>query len=203
MVECSVRRRPLGGRGEWEFVPSSALVGRNLTVRIGQLSVDIPTEVYGTITASQGKPRLRKSAPNDRSKLHLVSLVMAIARLPDTAREYKGGPIHWPLESKGFIVSEMRFEVVSDDGAEVILAPLSAEILHSDQSFDLRRRFEMIREDVDTLDRVTAEHPALGAAVQTHFELVMAGVNTNQIRRAADGRLRCRQRSSAARTPHH
>src|SRR5690349_21031078 len=92
-TSCTVRWRPSGGRGEYEVVPAQALVGREILIRIPELNVTIPTETTGTI--SQGKPRLRKRDSNNRSKLHLVPLVMAIARLPDPAREDKTGSVAW------------------------------------------------------------------------------------------------------------
>ena len=134
MVNCVVRWRPSGGRGEYEVVPSQALAGRRVILRIDTLGVDIPAEVTGTI--SQGKPRLRKDQPNNRSKLHLVPLVMAIARLPDPAREDKTGTVDWPLENKSFVVSHMKFEIVSHDESSAVLRPVSAQVLHSNNVFD-------------------------------------------------------------------
>src|ERR1700694_1724599 len=110
MASCVVRWRPSGGRGEYEFVPSTALAGKSIVLRIPELSIDIPTDVVGTI--SQGKPRLRKKHPNDRTRLHLVPLVMAVAQVPSPARKDKLGTVQWPLEHKHFIVSQMDFDIV-------------------------------------------------------------------------------------------
>jgi hypothetical protein len=184
MANCSVRWRPSGGRGEFEFVPGTALVGKDITVAVDQFGVSIPAEVSGTI--SQEKPRLRKHEPNNRSKLHLVNLVMAIVRLPDPAREDKTRTVSWPLEKKGFIVSEMDFEILRDDGANVLLKPLTARILHSDQSIDLQTRLDSLRADMEELEQIQRGAPDLAEAIAAHWHAVQAGINSIKIRHAAD-----------------
>jgi hypothetical protein len=146
--------------------------------------LDIPAEATGTI--SQGKPRLRKDEPNNRAKLHLVPLVMALARLPDPAREDKGDAVSWPLKNKGFIVSEMEFDVLSDDGTTVTLAPLSAHILHSDRVFDLRVRLDNLAKDNAEIPKLAVYHRELASALSAHRDAVAAGVNSIAIRKAAD-----------------
>jgi len=184
MAKCVVRWRPSGGRGEYEVVPGHALVDRRVVVRVAPLGIDIPAEVSGKI--SQGKPRLRKDQPNDRSKLHLTPLVMAVACLPDPAREDKSGTVHWPLTDKSFIVSEMEFDILDDNGTVAILAPLSARVLHSDRGFDLKKRLENIAADIAALPRLASAKPALAAAIEAHRDAVMSGVNSDAIRQAAD-----------------
>lgn len=184
MADCTVRWRPSGGRGEYEVVPSHALVDRRIILRVDALGADVPAEITGTI--SQGKPRLRKDQPNNRSKLHLVPLVMAIGRLPDPAREDKIGTVGWPLESKAFIVSHMQFEIVSDDGKNAILRPLNARILHSEKAIDLQRRFASIAKDISDLGAIHVKFPKLADAVDAHHAAVVAGVNSIDIRNTAD-----------------
>lgn len=174
--------RPSGGRGEYEFVPSTSLVGRRVTIRIPELSVQIDSEVTGTI--SQGKPRLRKDEPNNRQKLHLVPLVMAAARLPDPAREDKLGKVSWPLENKAFIVSEMDFSIAHDDGTTTILEPLAVHILHSSQVIDLKMRFAAIAADVAALPSILKRDAALGQAIRKHVASLKK--NSAVIRTTAD-----------------
>ena len=102
MAICHVRWRPSGGknksggRGEFEFVNAPGLLNKQVVVRIPELSVDIDSEVVGRGGGSQGKPRLRKLEKHNRKKLHLLSLVIAAARLPDFARQDKLGKVEWP-----------------------------------------------------------------------------------------------------------
>jgi predicted HNH restriction endonuclease len=185
---CTVRWRPSGGRGEYEVVPSHALVGRDIWLRISQLGVTIPTEITGTI--SQGKPRLRKEDPNNRSKLHLVPLVMAVARLPDPAREDKTGKAVWPLENKGFLVSHMDFRIEEADKKRVVLVPTGARILHSDESIDLQQRFAHVADDITSLATIQAQYPDLAAAIASHARAVETQVNDKRLSNTADGVIR-------------
>ena len=95
MTTCSVRWRSSGGRGEFEFVPADSLLDREISVDFEALSLRIPAEVHGV--RESGKPRLRKHEPNNRDKLHLPQLVMAVAGLPEPAREDKGYSCPVPL----------------------------------------------------------------------------------------------------------
>ena len=84
MTTCEVHWRPSGGRGEFEFVPADSLMDRAIVVDFDHLNIRIDAEVSGR--SAQGKPRLRKQEPNNRRKLHLPQLVMAVAALPEPAR---------------------------------------------------------------------------------------------------------------------
>lgn len=182
MAKCAVRWRPSGGRGEYEFVPSESLVDRRVEVLFDPLKVQIDSEVTGTI--SQGKPRLRKKEPNNRNKLHLVPLVMAVAQLPDPAREDVTGKVEWPLADKSFIVSEMEFDVVSDNGSVAVLAPLRAHILHSDKVIDLKGRLERIAADL--AKGPSLSDAGLASVLKAHGAAVAAAKNSIAIRQAAD-----------------
>lgn len=181
---CTVRWRPSGGRGEYEFVPAESLVGRRITVQLPSFGTEIPAEVTGTV--SQGKPRLRKDDGNDRSKLHLVPLVMAAARLPDPAREDKTGKASWPLENKGFLISHMDFEIVARTANTATLRPMTARILHSDEAIDLLQRFENIARDIAEIKKLSKNHPELAKAISTHYKAVRMGSNDINIRKSAD-----------------
>lgn len=184
MAICTVRWRPSGGRGEFEYVPADSLEGRAITLLFEPLGVSIPAEVRGM--KAQGKPRLRKNASNNRTKLHLPQLVMAVARLPDPAREDLTHTVSFPLENKAFIVDSMDFDIIEDDGITATLAPLRAFILHSDFVIDLQDRFKAIAVDLGGLDAIAAKHPEIANAVQAHGVEVKKGLNSSAIRTAAD-----------------
>ena len=181
---CTVRWRPSGGRGEYEVVPAGALTDQRISLLIPSLEVVIPTEITGTI--SQGKPRLRKDEPNNRSKLHLVPLVMAVARLPDPARQDKTHKATWPLENKGFLISHMDFEIVKQSAGTVVLKPLSARILHSDETIVFKERFKNIAADIDSLSDISKSHKELADAIHRHHDALTTGVNDKAIRNEAD-----------------
>jgi len=185
MEKCSVRWRPSGGRGEFEFVPSDSLKDKRIAVAVQELDALVQTEVFGAIR--DGKPRLRKDSPNDRLKMHLVPLVMAMARLPEPRREDITGAVTWPLENKTFLVSEMDFEIISDDGITVVLGPLIARILHSDQVIDLKSRFISMRNDLDNaLASSTLSDPELRDLVIQHVAVLREGINSPKIRQISD-----------------
>ncbi|MCI0563498.1 MAG: HNH endonuclease [Nitrososphaera sp.] len=165
-------------------MPASELLNRRITLTIPQLVASVPTEITGTI--SQGKPRLRKDSPKDRSKLHLVPLVMAIARLPDPAREDKTHVASLPLENKGFLISHMVFQVVSRDATAAVLTPLSAKVLHTDITIDLTQRFKNIADDIKELSRFEESNKQLAGAIQDHYNAVRMQQNDIAIRRSAD-----------------
>lgn len=183
MPQCTIRWRPSGGRGEYEFVPAESLAGAEIFLDLPWFNARIPTETSGTI--SQGKPRLRKSEPNNRNKLHLVPLVMAAARLPDPAREDKG-KLAWPLENKNFLVSHMHFEIVEKSGTKAILRPIGAQILHSSVLIDLEERFKNIAEDAATAIELGKHHPALAKAIAEHAREVSKQTNSAKLRETAD-----------------
>lgn len=186
MATCSIRWRPSGGRGEFEYVPMDSLRDRDIEVFIEALDVVIPAEVRGVFDPEQKKPRLRKFESNNRKKLHLPQLVMAIARMPEPKREDISHTVSFPLENKSFVLDEIRFEIISDDGAVAQIAPLAARILHAKHEINLEDRLNAIKADLDNLASIAAAHPDLATAISDHGALVMAGENTIDIRKAAD-----------------
>jgi len=184
MATCSVRWRSSGGRGEYEFVPSGTLEDRWIDVFFEPLDLTIPAEVMGV--RAQGKPRLRKADSNDRQKLHLPALVMAVARLPEPAREDKSSTVSFPLENQGFVMNEMHFDIITDYNETATLAPLNVSVLHTDILIDLQDRFAAIAKDLNNLTDIAASYPHLAAAVQTHGNLIMLAQNGKAIRTAAD-----------------
>lgn len=192
MESVSVRWRPsggkskTGGRGEFEYVPAASLEGKEINVFFEALDLTIPAEVRGVNVKSQGKPRLRKFEPNNRKKLHLPQLVMAVARLPEPRREDHQVPLVFPLENKSFVMDAMDFDVIEDDGITVTLAPLRVSILRTDFAVELQDRFEAIAKDVAEAHGVAENYPKIAAAISDHAAKIMAGINSVEIRKTAD-----------------
>jgi hypothetical protein len=188
MTTCSVRWRSSGGRGEFEFVPSDSLEDRDISVFFEPLDITIPAEVRGV--KAQGKPRLRKFEKNNRQKLHLPQLVMAAARLPEPAREDHHNPVQFPLENKAFVMNEMEFDVIEDDGLIAILAPLRVSILHSNFQIDLQDRLKAIAGDVAAAPAMHSEYPDLSDAIMEHYTAVADQINSSNIRIKADAYIK-------------
>lgn len=184
MATCSVRWRSSGGRGEFEFIPADALVERQIELFLEDLNLTLPTEVYGV--RAQGKPRLRKLQSNNRKKLHLPQLVMAIARLPSPAREDITHSVSFPLRSGSFVMDEMAFDIIDDDGITATLAPLRVSIRNSNHWIELQDRLAAIAQDLLSIEEIRAKHPELAGAIERHGQALKAQVNSIDIRRAAD-----------------
>lgn len=179
MANVSVRWRPSGGRGEYEFVPKETLADRLIHVEIEEFDVTFDSEVYGKI--KNGKPRLRKKESNNRNKLHLPTLVIAIARLPEPRRELLKDEVFFPLDSKGYVLDKLDFEIVSDDGEIVVLRPLRMFVKNSDFEINLADRFAALRKDFEKLEKIRLYSPDLGFAIGEHIKLVKKGVNTSSL----------------------
>ena len=192
MTTCSVRWRPSGGRGEFEFVPADSLINREISVNFEALNLRIPAEVRGV--HAQGKPRLRKHESHNRRKLHLPQLVMAVAGLPEPAREDKGRPVQFPLENKQFVMNEMDFDIVEDDGMSVVLAPLRVSVLHSDFQVQLGDRLDAIARDWSEIDRIRDHDPKLAEAIDAHGVQISNGANSNKIRKSADRMIKLKSK---------
>lgn len=184
MTDVAVRWRSSGGRGEFEYVPVGALDDREIYVSFEPLGITIPAEVRGV--RAQGKPRLRKFESNNRQKLHLPQLVIAVARLPEPRRQDLTHKVVFPLETKSYVLDEIEFEVAEDDGDHLTLVPLRMRVLNSDVSFDLEDRFRAIASDWANIQPVSARYPLLGKAIAAHADAVKTAVNSSEIRSAAD-----------------
>jgi len=184
MTTCEVHWRPSGGRGEFEFVPADSLMDRAIVVDFDALGVRIDAEVSGRL--AQGKPRLRKRDSNDRSKLHLPQLVMAVAALPDPARSDVAGRVAFPLENKAFVIDQMDFDVIEDDGITAVLSPLRVSVLHSNFQVQLDDRLRAIAQDIAGINAIRAKDPRLAAAVEEHAAEIAKVTNSKALRRTAD-----------------
>ena len=192
MNMCLVRWRPSGGRGEFEFVPADSLVNREITLDFPALGVRIPAEVRGL--HAQGKPRLRKFEPGNRRKFHLPQLVMAVAGLPEPARSDQSDSVKFPLENKAFVVSEVAFDVIEDQGLSIVLAPSRASVLHSDFKIQIGERLASMARDLSAIDRVKARSAELAEAIRAHAAAIGDGVNSTAIRRTADDLIQVKSR---------
>jgi predicted HNH restriction endonuclease len=184
MATCTIRWRSSGGRGEFEYVPSGTLEDRAIDLYFEPLALTIPSEVTGV--KAQGKPRLRKKEKNNRRKFHLPQLVMAVARLPEPAREDITHSVSFPLENKSFVMNEMHFDIIEDDGMTAVLAPLWVSILHSDFEINLHDRFHAVASDLANINEIRLKHPRLADAIQEHGNEIMKGINSTNIRIATD-----------------
>lgn len=188
MATCSIRWRPSGGRGEFEFVPANSLAGRDIALDFSAIGVRIPAEVRGDI--AQGKPRLRKHDPSDRRKLHLPQLVMAVACLPEPRREDRGNTVALPLENKEFLIDRMEFEVVEETIDKIVLSPLKVSIRHSRLVLDMQLLLGAMAHDWEDSGGLRQHFPQLEEALAAHSAVVRRGVNTTDIRTAADEVIR-------------
>lgn len=184
MATCSVRWRSSGGRGEFEYVPADSLEDRDINLFFEPLDLTIPAEVRAI--KAQGKPRLRKFEKDNRKKFHLPQLVMAVARLPEPAREDTAHAVAFPLQNKSFVMDAMDFDIIDDDGITATLAPLRVSIRNSDFQIELQDRFEAIAKDLASIPEIAAKHPALAAAIEAHGAAIGRAVNSTLIREAAD-----------------
>lgn len=157
---------------------------RAIIVDFDAFGVRIDAEVSGRL--AQGKPRLRKRDSNNRSKLHLPQLVMAVAGLPEPARSDQLHAVEFPLENKAFVIDQMDFDVLEDDGTLVVLDPLRVSVLHSDFQVQLGDRLNAIAADFKNIDRIRARSSELAEAVEEHVAEIMKGVNSISLRRTAD-----------------
>lgn len=187
MTTCSVRWRPSGGRGEFEFVPADSLLDREILVDFDPLAVVISSEVRGV--HAQGKPRLRKFEKNNRNKFHLPQLVMAVAGLPEPAREDLRHSVQFPLENKAFVMDCMDFDVIEDDGLTVTLAPLRVSILHSSFQINLADRLKAMDQDIKESARIRGYNPDLADAIEAHAAAIGQEVNSKKLLRATADRL--------------
>jgi predicted HNH restriction endonuclease len=184
MATCTVRWRSSGGRGEFEYVPADTLEDRTIDVFIESLGLRIPAEVRGV--KAQGKPRLRKFEKNNKKKFHLPQLVMAVARLPEPARQDHTHTVAFPLKNKAFIMDSMDFDVIEDDGINATLAPLRVSIRNSQFEIDLQDRFDALAADLEKIESTREDYPEIADAIEAHAAEVMKGVNSIEIRKAAD-----------------
>ena len=186
-------------------MPGIAMNARRIIVAAPELAIRMDAEVAGSLTS--GKYRLRKQGdPNDRSKLHLVPLVMAMARFPDPRRQDTLGTLHWPLAPKSYVVSQMDFAIMEPDGEEgeddweageagglqpLYLYPLRARILHAlpHREIDLAARFKALRTEEAFINAPPGQGAAVVAAIRAHLAAARRGTNTSDVKDTAQAAI--------------
>ena len=163
------------------------MLERDIIVDFKAFGIRIPAEVHGV--HAQGKPRLRKFESNNRTKLHLPQLVMAVAGLPEPARSYQGETVEFPLENKSFVMDEMVFDIIEDDGLVAVLDPLRVSIRRSDFQVQLGDRLQSIAQDIANLPLIEEYSPPLAKAVAAHEGEIEKEINSVAIRKTADRML--------------
>lgn len=167
MTKVDVRWRPSGGRGEYEFVPSDPFLGRKIVIDTRSVQNGyVETDVRGYLR--DGKPRLRRDAPNDRTSLNVPPLVAALAWLPAPRREDKGY-LKLPLAEKEYVAASITFDV-SISGQTAFARPMELKALHYEYAIDLDGRMRRIGQILGQLggswaQTLAAEYIAL---IQSH-----------------------------------
>lgn len=167
MARVDVRWRPSGGRGEYEFVPADAFLGKKIVIDVRSVPGGyVETDVSGYIR--DGKPRLRREAPNDRSLLNVPPLVAALAWLPAPRREDKGY-LKLPLADKEYVAASISFDVaISGDTA--FARPLELKALHYEYPIDIDARMRRIAKIIGQVQGTSALASAAEylALIQSH-----------------------------------
>lgn len=163
-----VRWRSSGGRGEYEFVPSNAFLGKQIVVDTRSVHNGyVETDVKGYLR--DGKPRLRRDSPNDRSMLNVPPLVAALAWLPAPRREDKGY-LKLPLTEKEYVAASITFDV-SISGQVAFARPMELRVLHYEYAIDLDGRMRRIGQILGQLGGSSAQAYATEyiALIQNHL----------------------------------
>jgi hypothetical protein len=179
--QVDLRWRPSGGRGEYEHVPREVLLERQIVVNaVSVPGAYITTDAWGKI--KDGKPRIRRADPNNRSLLNVHQLIAALALLPNPRREDIGGVV-LPLRDKGYIISAITFLAEPADGQQAICTPQRLRVLHDNNEIDLVDR---LRHIAAFLNREDLPVPIRTLAGRYQY-LVNSGVPAAELRRVADG----------------
>lgn len=181
MPQVDIRWRPSGGRGEYEHVPQGVLLGRQIIINaISVPGAYLTTDAWGRIR--DGKPRIRRENPNDRTLLNVHQLIAALALLPYPIREDQGGVV-LPLRDKGYVISAISFLAEYADDQRAICTPQRLRVLHDNNEIDLIDRLLriaafVIRDDLPT---------PIKALANRYQHLVSSGVPTSELRIVSNG----------------
>jgi hypothetical protein len=140
----------------------------------------ITTDAWGRI--KDGKPRIRRDNPNNRTVLNVHQLIAALALLPDPIREDHGGVV-LPLRDKGYVISSISFLAQHADDQRAICTPQRLRVLHDNNEIDLVERLIriadfLVREDLPTPIKYLADR---------YRHLVTRGVPLTELRSVANG----------------
>lgn len=179
MARVDIRWRPSGGRGEYEHVPSNVLMGRRIVISPVSVSGLIRTDVQGE--QRDGKPRLRRDNPNDRTLLNVHSLIPALALFPDPMREDKG-EVLLPLRDKGYVLASLTCDVEYAENGDAICTPLQMQVLHDTSVIDI---FGRLRSVGALLDRPDLP-PRAALAAKRYKAIIATGIPSTELREVAD-----------------
>jgi len=180
MSQVDIKWRPSGGRGEYEHVPGDVLMDRRIVIEPVSNGGDlIRTDVWGR--QKDGKPRLRRENPNDRSLLNVPPLIAALALFPDPMREDKG-VVSLPLRDKGYVLSSVTCHVEYAANGDAICTPLRMQVLHDASVIDLAARLKSVGDLVSKLD--LPRRAALAAS--RYRALLQTGQADSELREVAD-----------------
>lgn len=181
MPQVDLRWRPSGGRGEYEHVPREVLLERQIVVNaVSVPGAYITTDAWGRI--KDGKPRIRRLYPNDRTRLNVHQLIAALALLPDPIRQDPGGAI-LPLRDKGYVISSITFLAEPAEGQRMVCTPQRLRVLHDNNEIDLVDRLRRIR---DLVEREDLPAP-IQALANRYRQLVTGGVPVSELRTVSNG----------------
>lgn len=180
MPLVDLRWRPSRGRGEYEHVPREILLERQIVINaVSVPGAYITTDAWGKI--KDGKPRIRRENPYDRSRLNVHQLIAALALLPSPRRQDTGEAV-LPLRDKGYVISRITFLADPAGGQRMICTPQRLRVLHDNNEIDL----------IDRLTRIAAfvarrDLPApIQALTDRYRQLVIQGVPVSELRSLAD-----------------
>ena len=139
----------------------------------------LTTDAWGRIR--DGKPRIRRENPNDRSLLNVPALMAALALLPDPIREDKGGVV-LPLRDKGYVISAISFLAENADDQRVICTPQTLRVLHDNSEIDLVERLMRVAAFISRTDLP----PNIKALADQYRNIVSSGVPSADLRPIAD-----------------
>ncbi|WP_185965098.1 HNH endonuclease [Glacieibacterium frigidum] len=180
MVHFDIRWRPSGGRGEYEHVPGDVALARRLLIDPIVISGSlVTTDVRGRI--KDGKPRLRRENPNDRSLLNVHTLVAALALLPNPIREDKY-LLSLPLQDGAYVISSVKFQSELVGIGEIKCRPLLLQVLHDVNTIDVESRLRRIGEFISRND-LSGEVLSL---VARYKKIIQSGVAVIDLRLVAD-----------------
>ena len=180
MSQVDIRWRPSGGRGEYEHVPSDIIMDRRVIVDpVSVADAQIATDVTGRLR--DGKPRIRRDSPNDKSLLNIAPLITALALLPSPRREDTGS-VTLPLRDNEFVVSSITFNASYNDNGDAVCTPLRLQVLHDQSPINI---FDRLRR-VGALLKSDGSPQELTIALNSYRNAVKTGLPTSEIRSSAD-----------------
>ncbi len=122
-AKLQIKWRPSGGRGEYEYITAAEVEGRALHLLIPVLGSIVVTDVR--FRNLDGKPRLRRDDPNDRSILNVPPLVAAMCALPLPRRSLTADVDPHTFDRDNFVVDTIDCVIRERSDDRVLLEPIS------------------------------------------------------------------------------